>query len=53
MVLTDTSVLIDYLKGTENENSLLFRKIFDYKLVYGILRIAIENELMLLPIASQ
>jgi len=36
MILVDTSVLIDYLKGKENEKSVLFQKILDYKLVYGI-----------------
>ena len=36
MILVDTSVLIDFLKGTENTKSELFEMIIRQKLPYGI-----------------
>ena len=36
MVLVDTSVLIDYLKGTDTDGTRCFDKIIDDKMPYGI-----------------
>ena len=36
MILIDTSVLIDYLKGTENEYVSFFDEILDKRIPYGI-----------------
>ena len=36
MILADTSVLIDYLKGTENEKTGLFQTVLDRGFAYGI-----------------
>jgi len=39
MILVDTSVLIDYLKGTENTKSELFQEILDRDLPFGITKL--------------
>lgn len=39
MILVDTSVLIDYLKGTENIKSLLFHQVLERHLPFGIANI--------------
>ena len=36
MILVDTSVLIDYLRGTENEPARRFQYVLDYNLPFGI-----------------
>ncbi len=36
MILVDTSVLIDYLKGTENKASEKFQEILDLSIPFGI-----------------
>jgi predicted nucleic acid-binding protein len=36
MILVDTSVLIDYLKGTENQAAAAFDKILEDGMAYGI-----------------
>jgi len=36
MILVDTSVIIGYLKGRENEKVLLFHEILERKIPYGI-----------------
>lgn len=36
MILVDTSVVIDYLKGKENEKASLFQEILDRGFPYGI-----------------
>lgn len=36
MILVDTSVLIDYLRGKENDKSVIFQAILDRNLPYGI-----------------
>jgi len=36
MILVDTSVLIDFLKGTDNESVALFEDILDKRIPYGI-----------------
>ena len=36
MILVDTSVLIDYLKGTENPPARAFHSILEKKIPYGI-----------------
>ena len=36
MILVDTSVLIDYFKGTENKKTVIFETILKRKLPYGI-----------------
>ena len=36
MILVDTSVLIDYLRGRENNKVDLFRRILDRGIPYGI-----------------
>ena len=36
MILVDSSILIDYLKGTENKQTILFDKILDNNIPYGI-----------------
>jgi len=36
MILVDTSVLIDYLKGTENPAAQAFHSILEKKIPYGI-----------------
>ena len=36
MILVDTSVLIDYLKGTENRTSEKFQDILDLSIPFGI-----------------
>ena len=36
MILVDTTVLIDVFKGIENEKVVLFKKVIQRKLIYGI-----------------
>ena len=36
MVLVDTTVLIDTIKGTANEKSILFQNVMQRNLIYGI-----------------
>ena len=36
MILVDSSILINYLKGTENKQTILFDKILDNNIPYGI-----------------
>ncbi|MCL2378764.1 MAG: PIN domain-containing protein [Defluviitaleaceae bacterium] len=36
MILVDTSVLVDVLKGVQNEKSALFKRIIEHNLSYGI-----------------
>ena len=36
MILVDTSVLIDYLKGVENQKTMVFEMVLKQKLKYGI-----------------
>lgn len=36
MILVDTSVLIDYLKGTENSTTEKFQEILDFSIPFGI-----------------
>ena len=36
MILVDTSVLVNYLKGTENDKTKLFQTILDYNISFGI-----------------
>ena len=36
MILVDTSVLIDYLKGVSNRKAFLFQEVLDRELPYGI-----------------
>lgn len=36
MILVDTSVLIDYLKGVSNRKAVLFQEVLDRGLPYGI-----------------
>ena len=36
MILVDTSVLIDYLKGTENVKTVKFQEILDHSIPFGI-----------------
>jgi predicted nucleic acid-binding protein len=36
MILVDSSILIDYFKGTENEKTILFDRILEKKIPYGI-----------------
>ena len=45
MILVDTSVLVDFLKGTENEKTLLFSTIIEKNLPYGIPAYAFQEVL--------
>ena len=36
MILVDTSILIDYLRGTENEPARRFQYVLDHRLPFGI-----------------